>query len=94
MSIAPLRFVVLALAAGACWTSTPSAAQDRTCADLWYRRNAEYKAAGYCFRTPDGIRAFGNAGCAYDDVAEVPLSRGQRATVAAIVARERELGCR
>ncbi len=79
--------LVLALA-------TPAVAQDGSCADLWYRRNAEYKAAGLCFQTPRAIRTFGNAGCAYDDPSAVPLSRGQRAIVADIVEQERELGCR
>ena len=69
-------------------------AQARTCGDLWYRRNYEYKAAGYCFRTSRGIRAFGNAGCQYDDVKTMPLSVDQRAIIRDIIEQEREMGCR
>ncbi len=64
-----------------------------SCDDLWYERNAMFKAAGYCFRTSRGIRAFGNAGCQFDDEADVPLSGPQREQVAQIRATERRLGC-
>lgn len=64
-----------------------------SCDDLWYERNAIFKSAGYCFRTPRGIRAFGNAGCQYDDEADVPLSIRQRQQVTQIRATERRLGC-
>ena len=74
----------------------PSAvlAQAQTCGDLWYRRNYEYKSAGYCFHTSRGIRAFGNAGCQFDNVNSVPLSADQRAILRDILAQEREMGCR
>ena len=76
--------------------SAPSAAsaQARTCGDLWWRRNDEYKAAGYCFHTPRGIQAFGNAGCRYDDIDAVPLSEDQRAVIRDITEQERDMGCR
>ena len=67
-------------------------AQD-ACDQLWTERNSIYKAGGYCFRTPRGIRAFGNAGCQFDDVADVPLSARARAQVADIQRQERALGC-
>ena len=63
------------------------------CEEAWYQRNLIYKQAGYCFRTPRAIRAFGNAGCSFDDVEEVPLSGRQRATVAELRAYERANGC-
>lgn len=69
-------------------------AQARTCSDLWWRRNSEYKSAGYCFHTARGIRTFGNAGCQYDDVNQVPLSEGQRAVLRDLLELEREMGCR
>ena len=81
---------VIAMSAGA----TTAFAQARTCGDLWYRRNAEYKAAGYCFHTPQAIQAFGNAGCQFDDMNAVPLSRVQHQIVADIIEQEREMGCR
>ena len=64
-----------------------------SCDGLWYRRNAIYKAAGYCFRTARGIQAFGNAGCQYDDEADVPLSVRQRDEVAGIKRQESYSGC-
>ncbi|WP_232631125.1 YARHG domain-containing protein [Methylobacterium sp. Leaf118] len=72
--------------------TTPAAAAF-PCDELWGERNAIYKDAGYCFRTERAIRAFGNAGCKYDDLADVPLSARQRATVADIQRQERENGC-
>ncbi len=80
-----------ALAAGLVMTSCPVSAA--SCGGLWYARNAIYKEGGYCFNTPRGIRSFGNAGCQYDDVADVPLSARQRATVVEIQREERYLGC-
>ncbi len=71
----------------------PSLAQ-ASCASLWTERNQIYKDAGYCFKTARSIRAFGNAGCRYDDMYDVPLSANQRAEVDAIVERERRQGCR
>jgi hypothetical protein len=63
------------------------------CDELWAERNAVYKEAGYCFKTARAIRAFGNAGCRYDELADVPLSSRDRAKVAEIVAQERRNGC-
>lgn len=63
------------------------------CDELWGERNAIYKDAGYCFKTAKGIKAFGNAGCRYDDMADVPLSARKRADVADIQRQERENGC-
>lgn len=71
--------------------ATPAAAQ--SCEALWYQRNEIYKAQGYCFRTQRGIRAFGNAGCQYDNMEDVPLSANQRRLVAEIQREERAYGC-
>jgi hypothetical protein len=71
--------------------ATPAAAQ--SCEELWYQRNEVYKAQGYCFRTQRGISAFGNAGCQYDNVEDVPLSANQRRIVADIQREERARGC-
>lgn len=72
-------------------TVTPAVAQ--SCEDLWYQRNEIYKAQGYCFRTQRGISAFGNAGCQYDNVEDVPLSANQRRVIADIQRVERTRGC-
>lgn len=81
---------VAAVMAGAVFA--PSLAQ-ASCASLWSERNQIYKDAGYCFKTARAIRAFGNAGCSFDDINDVPLSARQRAAVRDIVAQERRMGC-
>lgn len=79
------------LVSGIAGVSAPALAQ--SCGDLWYSRNEIYKAQGYCFKTTRAIRAFGNAGCQYDDLEDVPLSSAQRRMVADILREERALGC-
>jgi hypothetical protein len=68
-----------------------SAAQ--SCDDLWFQRNSIFRGAGYCFKTPRAIRTFGNAGCQYDNEADVPLSDRQRATINRIKSLEASKGC-
>ena len=63
------------------------------CDELWGERNAIYKDAGYCFRTERAIRAFGNAGCKYDELADVPLSARDRAEIDSIRSMERTMRC-
>lgn len=81
---------VFLLAVGA---ASPASADPATCAGLWTARNEIYKAQGYCFRTQRAIAAFGNAGCQYDDIQDVPLSANDRRAVADIVRQERALRC-
>ena len=87
------RVVVLSFAVSALPLMVASEAQAQSCGQLWYQRNSIYKEAGYCFRTPRAIRAFGNAGCSYDSEYDVPLSPRQRQRVNDIKAMERDLGC-
>jgi hypothetical protein len=63
------------------------------CSRLWYERNSIFKEAGYCFHTQRGIRAFGNAGCSYDDERDVPLSDHARNVINMIRQAENEKGC-
>ncbi|WP_020180897.1 YARHG domain-containing protein [Methylopila sp. M107] len=63
------------------------------CDEYWGERNAVYKDAGYCFKTSRAIQAFGNAGCQFDDIADVPLSARDRAKVRDIERQERENDC-
>lgn len=86
-----LLLAVLLTAAAVLIATTDAHAQ--SCSELWYQRNSIFKAAGYCFKTARGIRTFGNAGCQYDDEAEVPLSQRQRQIVANLRAEERDRGC-
>ena len=70
-----------------------SSSDETSCENLWRQRNLIFKTAGYCFRTSRGIAAFGNAGCQFDDEADVPLSVRQRSRVDELRAAERRLGC-
>jgi hypothetical protein len=63
------------------------------CETLWQNRNQIYKDAGYCFRTARAIRAFGNAGCQYDNLNFVPLSHVQRREIADIQRYENRRNC-
>lgn len=86
-----IRIAILGLCALPSLTA-PALAQ--SCSRLWSERNAIYKDAGYCFKTSRAIRTFGNAGCSFDDIEDVPLSARDRARVADIQRDERDLGCR
>jgi hypothetical protein len=86
-----MKFRIFAFVAVALAGSTGAASA--SCSSLWYERNQIYKDAGYCFKTARAIRAFGNSGCSYDDIGDVPLSARQRAIVRDIVAQERRMGC-
>lgn len=88
-----MRKLMLLSAAGAGLLCLSGPALAQSCGDLWYARNEIYKAQGYCFKTARAIRAFGNAGCQYDDLADVPLSQAQRRAIADIVRDERFAGC-
>jgi len=74
------------------WLASPALAAF-PCDELWAERNAVYKDAGYCFQTTRAIRAFGNAGCRYDSLADVPLSARDRAKVAEIQRQEAANRC-
>ena len=63
------------------------------CQPLWEVRNWIYKENGYCFHTPKAIKAFGNAGCKYDDAADVPLNAAERHNVSAVKKAEAKKGC-
>lgn len=63
------------------------------CDQLWRQRNGIFKAAGYCFHTPRAISMFGNAGCAYDNQFDVPLSARDRQIINMIQQLERMKRC-
>jgi len=90
-----MRSLCLPLLAAALLSGGISAASasPQACAELWTARNEIYKAQGYCFRTQRAIAAFGNAGCQYDNIEDVPLSANDRRAVADIVRQERNLRC-
>ena len=90
IGVSPVHRLLAALV----FVGTPGAALADSCDGLSYQRNSIYKEAGYCFKTARQINVFGNAGCQYDDQADVPLSVRQRGLVAEIVREERMMGCR
>jgi hypothetical protein len=79
--------------AGAITIAASGLAAAQSCDQLWYERNSIYKQEGYCFKTQRAIAAFGNAGCLYDMEAQVPLSPGERARIAAIAQMEQAYRC-
>lgn len=87
------RSVLAGLGAGVLLATAPIPAAADVCGDLWYSRNEVYKTQGYCFRTARAIRAFGNAGCIYDNLEDVPLNPAQRRMVADLAREERQRGC-
>jgi len=71
----------------------PSDLKKLGCQPLWEVRNWIYKENGYCFKTPKAIKAFGNAGCLYDEAADVPLNKFEKYNVGAIKKVETQKGC-
>ena len=66
-----------------------------SCDDLWVERNAIWAAYGYCFTSPRGIAAFGNAGCFRNQAqAQAAMSGQERATIDRLKALEAAQGCR
>lgn len=66
---------------------------DLSCDALWTVRNSIYKDNGYCFNTKKAISIWGNAGCLYDNAAEVPLNTYESGNVQRIRKVEQEKGC-
>ncbi len=75
------------------FSSSGAFAQGGSCDALWLQRNEIFKNAGYCFKTPKGVAAFGNAGCKFDEIADLPLSDRERDAVVAISKTESLKGC-
>lgn len=63
------------------------------CGELYVMRNQIYRDAGYCFKTAKAIKQFGNAGCQYDSLGDVPLSANQRSTIKDIRKSEKRQSC-
>lgn len=91
------RLAAAAVLAGLGLSAVPAVAQDywsMSCEQLWYERNAIYKAHGYCFRTERAIRTFGNDGCYVASESALDYSPAARRAVALIVQVERQKFCR
>ncbi|NOT72752.1 MAG: YARHG domain-containing protein [Hyphomicrobium sp.] len=78
--------------------TTPASAGDvqgdaYDCGELYVMRNEIYKSAGYCFKSAKAISQFGNAGCQYDSLADVPLPANQRSQIRGIKKSESRQGC-
>lgn len=89
-------YILCCAAAGGAQTEIEPVVKDVTdfdCDQLWFGRNSVFKEAGYCFKTPRAITAFGNAGCRYDDIGAVVLTPENRNFVQAIQNAERAKAC-
>lgn len=64
-----------------------------TCKELWEMRNGLFKNGGYCFKSPDAIKEFGNDGCRHHDEADVPFSDNERSMMRDIRNSEKQQGC-
>jgi hypothetical protein len=89
-----MKFTAIAIASLMLGLTAQTAIASDYCSELWYERNQIYKDNGYCFKTRNAIRAFGNAGCSYDDVRDVPLSARESRRIQQIVREERNNGCK
>ena len=67
--------------------------EQASCQVLWEVRNTIFKERGYCFGTAKAVKAFGNAGCQYDNVEDLPLSANDHRAIADIIRQERALRC-
>lgn len=84
----------LALGLGAVVTAAEAVPVDAlSCQQLWVKRNQIYKSNGYCFKTTRAINYFGNGGCSFDDMDDVPLSKGERKRVLTFKHWETVNGC-
>lgn len=74
---------------------TSTTPQGQGCDALWRERNSIYDAGGYCFSSDRGKSAFPNQACVTGlGAGEVQLTTIEKARVEAIVAREKQIGCR
>ncbi|MGZ5095948.1 MAG: YARHG domain-containing protein [Burkholderiales bacterium] len=66
------------------WTKIMSATRvqrEPSCDALWQQRNSIYRSGGFCFKTPKAVATFGNTGCKFDDIQDVPLSDRDRRSI-------------
>jgi hypothetical protein len=63
------------------------------CEFLWVMRNSIYSQHGYCFHAQRAIQAFGNAGCKFADMDQVPLNKFERANASTIQSVETTMHC-
>lgn len=78
------------------WTKIMSATRIQgmpSCDALWQQRNSIYKAAGYCFKTSKAVATFGNDGCKFNEIRNVPISDRDRQTLDQISALEARMRC-
>jgi YARHG domain-containing protein len=88
-----VRWLVTSMIVLAATTGAAPASTREICHSLWVERAAIYKDAGLCFKTARAINYFGNAGCRYDDEADVPLTPREIARLEKLLAQERANRC-
>jgi hypothetical protein len=98
MQLSLNRILVATLMGAMLAPMAPAAAGDiqgdaYSCEELWVMRNQFYKDRGYCFKTSKAIAYFGNAGCIYDEDADVPLTKSERHIIRDIRKSEARQAC-
>ncbi len=73
---------------------SPDALSRFSCQNLAFLRNSIYAENGYCFKSPEYRTVFIRENCLYEQSEDAPLNEVERANVLAILAVEREKGCR
>lgn len=64
-----------------------------SCQVLWEMRNGIFHENGYCFEGDRALDLFGNAGCRYRRMTQLPLNSAEKHNIAAIQRAERAKGC-
>ena len=91
-----MRLATMAIAIfGMLLTSSASVSAQNAgrCQSYWFERNAMLKEYRYCFRSPRAIYYFGNGGCVYERVNDIPFNRSDRERLLEIRAMERVHQC-
>lgn len=91
-----MRVVMIGIAAllALITVSSRGLAQDiGRCQAYWQERNTILKENRYCFKSPRAIHYFGNSGCVYQRVEDIPLPTAQLERMLEIRAMEKAHKC-
>lgn len=87
------RLAVFALALFYIVASNSGSNSQENCESLWLKRNSIFAEAGLCFKTARAIETFGNNGCRFHDLRELPLSSVARDRISQLSRAETQLRC-
>ncbi len=69
------------------------AQQSGRCQAYWQERNTILKENRYCFKSPRAIHYFGNGGCTYQRIEDIPFSKTHLDRMLEIRAMEKTYQC-